>query len=81
MSSTSNGMSSLLWFDVERRYKTIRQSLRHWQQQLWFDVERRYKTIIESTDNNRLLLWFDVERRYKTIWTEAELIQISCGLM
>ena len=34
-----------LWFDVEKRYKTIRTAVRRSVQQLWFDVEKRYKTM------------------------------------
>ena len=34
-----------LWFDVERRYKTITRRQRYNRLWLWFDVERRYKTI------------------------------------
>ena len=34
-----------LWFDVERRYKTILTSNGKITSQLWFDVERRYKTM------------------------------------
>ena len=35
----------MLWFDVEERYKTIKQTLRGLAKGLWFDVEERYKTI------------------------------------
>ena len=35
----------MLWFDVERRYKTIYPIIALVFIQLWFDVERRYKTI------------------------------------
>ena len=35
----------MLWFDVERRYKTICCDGSHGTEGLWFDVERRYKTI------------------------------------
>ena len=35
----------LLWFDVERRYKTIAGLTTALRPLLWFDVERRYKTI------------------------------------
>ena len=34
-----------LWFDVERRYKTIVVAVVPAEWRLWFDVERRYKTI------------------------------------
>ena len=34
-----------LWFDVERRYKTILGRFIGARFVLWFDVERRYKTI------------------------------------
>ena len=36
---------SQLWFDVERRYKTIYGQQKQLAAELWFDVERRYKTI------------------------------------
>ena len=36
----------MLWFDVERRYKTILGRFIGARFVLWFDVERRYKTII-----------------------------------
>ena len=35
-----------LWFDVERRYKTISAGSIFRNCKLWFDVERRYKTIV-----------------------------------
>ena len=35
----------MLWFDVEKKYKTI-VMLPGWQaSRLWFDVEKKYKTI------------------------------------
>ena len=34
-----------LWFDVERRYKTMVQGTHPRSAALWFDVERRYKTM------------------------------------
>ena len=34
-----------LWFDVERRYKTMQVIGFQTMNLLWFDVERRYKTI------------------------------------
>ena len=36
-----------LWFDVERRYKTMAASGQCASFQLWFDVERRYKTMMK----------------------------------
>ena len=33
-----------LWFDVEKKYKTIRDFKHHLLRQLWFDVEKKYKT-------------------------------------
>ena len=56
-----------LWFDVERRYKTMKDVLVRNFIQLWFDVERRYKTIEDACAKYSEQLWFDVERRYKTI--------------
>ena len=70
-----------LWFDVERRYKTILTlppMARTW---LWFDVERRYKTIYTEKKEMRRWLWFDVERRYKTIAQRGENLATGCGLM
>ena len=70
-----------LWFDVERRYKTIlRQNLLGaWR--LWFDVERRYKTICTRQERHFPQLWFDVERRYKTMLAMSIEYTKSCGLM
>ena len=34
-----------LWFDVEKRYKTIHGHKNNITMKLWFDVEKRYKTI------------------------------------
>ena len=34
-----------LWFDVEKRYKTIEFAMSATPYSLWFDVEKRYKTI------------------------------------
>ena len=56
-----------LWFDVERRYKTIISHSNMHLFLLWFDVERRYKTIEDACAKYSEQLWFDVERRYKTI--------------
>ena len=36
----------MLWFDVERQYKTIQTNCQVFGGWLWFDVERQYKTII-----------------------------------
>ena len=38
-------MNLQLWFDVEKRYKTIAALGKEGRSQLWFDVEKRYKTI------------------------------------
>ena len=70
-----------MWFDVERRYKTILPLHDYITQELWFDVERRYKTITPRVIMTDVLLWFDVERRYKTIQSHGELVGDSCGLM
>ena len=59
-----------LWFDVERRYKTILRQLNETLPWLWFDVERRYKTIGTLSCFGREQLWFDVERRYKTMYLQ-----------
>ncbi len=40
--------SHMLWFDVEKRYKTIHSSVNVVLQKLWFDVEKRYKTMVSS---------------------------------
>ena len=42
----------LLWFDVEKRYKTIHLANVSQLHQLWFDVEKRYKTIVLHTSRN-----------------------------
>ena len=34
----------VLWFDVEKRYKTTRFHVKNQTSMLWFDVEKRYKT-------------------------------------
>ena len=39
-----------MWFDVERRYKTIQTEFDKQMTWLWFDVERRYKTIDKVVD-------------------------------
>ena len=71
----------MLWFDVERRYKTIHCYLSMEAASLWFDVERRYKTIVGQYMINNDRLWFDVERRYKTIIFVLCHFAGSCGLM
>ena len=53
-----------LWFDVERRYKTIDGTRMPRTGRLWFDVERRYKTIQTLGGEYNGKLWFDVERQY-----------------
>ena len=70
-----------LWFDVEKRYKTIVGSNFRASYQLWFDVEKRYKTINGSNSNKGNELWFDVEKRYKTIVRRPHSQTASCGLM
>ena len=62
---------TLLWFDVEQRYKTIKCFEEVMQMSLWFDVEQRYKTIRLWAIANIDMLWFDVEQRYKTISNAA----------
>ena len=74
-------MNHQLWFDVERRYKTMVCAMARQRQWLWFDVERRYKTIAQSVVNVMDVLWFDVERRYKTIEQFFAFANGSCGLM
>ena len=34
-----------LWFDVEKKYKTISIDIKGSRATLWFDVEKKYKTI------------------------------------
>ena len=70
-----------LWFDVERRYKTIYTEKKEMSRWLWFDVERRYKTIVEIVRYSGQELWFDVERRYKTIGQNTSTDTSSCGLL
>ena len=70
-----------LWFDVERRYKTMNTRPTMQRHRLWFDVERRYKTIIYLRISANGELWFDVERRYKTISGVGDRLDDGCGLM
>ena len=70
-----------LWFDVERRNKTICALYVLMSQLLWFDVERRNKTIIGASEAGTVLLWFDVERRNKTIPNSLVTTKSGCGLM
>ena len=71
----------MLWFDVERQYKTIGHGSMHPFSRLWFDVERQYKTIDPERRARGRWLWFDVERQYKTIVLPDTNLIISCGLM
>ena len=48
MRETARATGALLWFDVERRYKTMPDTSIVFIAWLWFDVERRYKTIYQS---------------------------------
>ena len=36
----------MLWFDVEKKYKTIPTFTTWASRELWFDVEKKYKTIV-----------------------------------
>ncbi len=56
-----------LWFDVEKKYKTIRLKKAYFDGSLWFDVEKKYKTISSTNFFTLQRLWFDVEKKYKTI--------------
>ena len=38
-----------LWFDVEKKYKTIFRDDEQAGEGLWFDVEKKYKTIYKCT--------------------------------
>ena len=67
MASVSVLSCVVLWFDVEKRYKTICLRGKDKGRGLWFDVEKRYKTIERPNGTNDARLWFDVEKRYKTI--------------
>ena len=50
-----------LWFDVERRYKTMLPMVDTPAETLWFDVvERRYKTIFGRDTHVQHQLWFDI---------------------
>ena len=69
MSSGDNCVMVKLWFDVEKRYKTINGGYWRTVDELWFDVEKRYKTMFGFNVDNINKLWFDVEKRYKTILT------------
>jgi len=70
-----------LWFDVEERYKTIRDHRRRATARLWFDVEERYKTISFIGLCAYVMLWFDVEERYKTMIKGLQWGAMCCGLM
>ena len=76
-----NTTGTLLWFDVETRYKTTINEHTLVNSMLWFDVETRYKTtsifVLASMDT----LWFDVETRYKTTVDEVIIQPYRCGLM
>ena len=39
-----------LWFDVEKKYKTIGSVNMHHHSLLWFDVEKKYKTMRGCSD-------------------------------
>ena len=73
--------SSLLWFDVEKRYKTMHHDEVRPGARLWFDVEKRYKTIAAQPPAMLPWLWFDVEKRYKTIRIVSIVHSLRCGLM
>ena len=70
-----------LWFDVEKRYKTMYLREVRGLSELWFDVEKRYKTIVSNFNYFKSMLWFDVEKRYKTISDSKAPINRRCGLM
>ena len=70
-----------LWFDVEKKYKTMQHGFTEGSGTLWFDVEKKYKTIDLSKVNVKSLLWFDVEKKYQTIVKICVGKSISCGLM
>ena len=70
-----------MWFDVEKRYKTIYEAATLGEAALWFDVEKRYKTIYQLISGKSQGLWFDVEKRYKTIDSSTEALDGRCGLM
>ena len=38
----------MLWFDVEKRYKTTERPCTCHRGKLWFDVEKRYKTTYKT---------------------------------
>ena len=71
----------MLWFDVEKKYKTIAYlKLTSWRR-LWFDVEKEYKTIPRNGMCETTSLWFDVEKKYKTIHAAISGHVPRCGLM
>ncbi len=44
MYCAQNGIE--LWFDVEKKYKTIISKIWNTNRKLWFDVEKKYKTML-----------------------------------
>ena len=81
MTLRTSATSTPLWFDVEKRYKTMNRYQYPYHQQLWFDVEKRYKTIDLCEMFPDAQLWFDVEKRYKTIPRSDIGRTACCGLM
>ena len=45
MRTSASKTSLQLWFDVEKKYKTIEALRTEYEKGLWFDVEKKYKTI------------------------------------
>ena len=81
MKNTLNIVFRELWFDVEKRHKTIAASGVWRFPQLWFDVEKRHKTMRKALFCVLTALWFDVEKRHKTMKYVPVQQQHSCGLM
>ena len=48
-----HGSHSGLWFDVEKKYKTIGLDYYLEKLRLWFDVEKKYKTMFGSRGTPR----------------------------
>ena len=69
--------SEPLWFDVEERYNTTKDTLRTGDELLWFDVEERYNTTQAAALHLAPQLWFDVEERYNAI--SCGIFQRFCG--
>ena len=71
----------MLWFDVEKGYRTTQTRTIANTATLWFDVEKGYRTTPLPSPRVWTPLWFDVEKGYRT--TDGALTKSlsCCGLM